>query len=102
MAGSKAALRMADRLAGGNLGQIIAKYRRARAPWQAIADLLHSDYGVEVKEMDYVAAIKDARLQSAVARKVREELEETRKRIKAELEAERAKTEAGSLTFYSN
>lgn len=48
MAGSKAALRMADRLTGGTLADQIAEYRKVRAPWPAIADHLRAAHGVEV------------------------------------------------------
>jgi hypothetical protein len=48
MAGSKAALRMADRLAGGKLADEIARYRKVKAPWPSIADYLNEEYGVEV------------------------------------------------------
>lgn len=48
MAGSEAALRMADRLAGGTLAEQIGAYRKVRAPWRAIAEQLREDFGVEV------------------------------------------------------
>lgn len=47
MAGSKAALRMADRLTGGTLAERIGEYRKVRAPWRAIAEHLHEQFGVE-------------------------------------------------------
>jgi hypothetical protein len=48
MAGSDASMRMADRLAGGKLKEEIARYRKVRAPWPAIAAHLREQYGVEV------------------------------------------------------
>lgn len=41
------AYRMADRLAGGELADLLGQYRRAGVAWRAIARLLLDEFGIE-------------------------------------------------------